>query len=76
VEFGVGHVYEIADFVRAVRDGRPAPVPGADGRHLMAVLEAAYASARDGGEVPVADGPPSYASEALAGSLLYQRLPA
>ena len=76
MEFGLGHLYEIADFVRAVREGRPAPVPGADGRHLMAVLKAAYASSRDGGEVAVPDGPPSYACDELAGSLLYQRLPA
>ena len=45
--FGLGHIYEIADFVEAVRAGQPPPVPGADGRHLMAVLAAAYVSARD-----------------------------
>jgi UDP-N-acetyl-2-amino-2-deoxyglucuronate dehydrogenase len=47
VVFGAGHVHEIVDFVRAVRRGDPPPVPGADGRHLTAVIEAAYASAGD-----------------------------
>jgi UDP-N-acetyl-2-amino-2-deoxyglucuronate dehydrogenase len=49
--FGVGHIYEIAAFVRSVRDGGEPPVPAADGAHLMAVLTAAYASARDDREV-------------------------
>jgi predicted dehydrogenase len=62
VVFGVGHTYEVVDFVRAVRTGRQPPVPGVDGRHLLAVLEAAYTSAREGREVPVAQGRPAYAA--------------
>ncbi len=53
VVFGAGHVHEVIDFVRAIRRGKPAPIPGEDGRHLMAVLEAAYKSAREGGEVQI-----------------------
>jgi UDP-N-acetyl-2-amino-2-deoxyglucuronate dehydrogenase len=53
VVFGAGHVHEVIDFVGAIRRGKPAPIPGEDGRHLMAVLEAAYKSASDGGEVKV-----------------------
>ncbi len=45
--FGHGHIHEIADFVRAARGTGPVPVPGADARHLMAVLTAAYESAAD-----------------------------
>jgi UDP-N-acetyl-2-amino-2-deoxyglucuronate dehydrogenase len=51
--FGVGHVHEVRDFVSAVRRSASAPVPGADGRHLMAVLDAAYASAREGRAIAV-----------------------
>jgi predicted dehydrogenase len=53
VVFGPGHAYEIVDFVTAVRRGGPPPVPGADGRHLTAVLSAAYASAHDEKEVEI-----------------------
>lgn len=60
IEFGTGHVHEVMDFVRAVRAGRRPPVPAADARHLMAVVEAAYASARECREVHVDDGPPAY----------------
>jgi UDP-N-acetyl-2-amino-2-deoxyglucuronate dehydrogenase len=60
VVFGHGHVHEVIDFVRAVRRGAPAPVPGEDGRHLMAVIDAAYRSAREGGEVAVDDGRDAY----------------
>ena len=56
VVFGEGHVHQVVDFVRAARRGAPAPVPGEDGRHLMAVLEAAYSSAREGGEVEIEAG--------------------
>jgi predicted dehydrogenase len=49
--FGVGHVYEIEDFVRSLREGTEPPVPAIDGAHLMAVLTAAYTSARDDREV-------------------------
>jgi predicted dehydrogenase len=56
----MGHVYEIAEFVRSIRAGAPPPVPGVDGAHLMAVLAAAYASAESDTEVPVPEGPPAY----------------
>jgi UDP-N-acetyl-2-amino-2-deoxyglucuronate dehydrogenase len=62
VVFGVGHTYEVMDFVRAVRTGRQPPVPGVDGRHLMAVLDAAYTSAREGREVAVEERRPAYAA--------------
>jgi len=58
--FGVGHIHEIADFVRSIRRGDPPPVPGADGRHLMAVLSAAYASCNDDREVQVREHLPVY----------------
>ena len=51
--FGIGHVYEIAQFVRSIREGTAPPVPAVDGAHLMAVLAAAYASAEDDREVEV-----------------------
>jgi UDP-N-acetyl-2-amino-2-deoxyglucuronate dehydrogenase len=55
IVFGLGHVYEVMDFVRAVRRGASAPVPGMDGRHLMAVLAAAYASASEQREVAITE---------------------
>jgi predicted dehydrogenase len=60
VIFGLGHVYEIIDFVTAVRRGGPPPVPGADGRHLMAVLYAAYTSARYAKEVHLSEDAAAY----------------
>ncbi len=51
--FGLGHVYEIAEFVRSIRERAQPPVPGVDGAHLMAVLAAAYTSARDDREAEV-----------------------
>jgi UDP-N-acetyl-2-amino-2-deoxyglucuronate dehydrogenase len=53
VIFGLGHAHELIDFVTAVRRGGRPPVPGVDGRHLMAVLSGAYTSARDEKEVPI-----------------------
>jgi predicted dehydrogenase len=58
--FGLGHVYEVMDFVRAVRRGAPAPVPGMDGRHLMAVLAAAYTSANERREVAITEPHDAY----------------
>ncbi|MGH7861961.1 MAG: Gfo/Idh/MocA family protein [Candidatus Dormibacteraceae bacterium] len=52
--FGAGHVHQVVDFVRAIRRGADAPVPGLDGRHLIAVLMAADDSARTGRRVQVA----------------------
>ena len=51
--FGLGHIYEIAEFVRSIREGTAPPVPAVDGAHLMAVLSAAYSSAREDRELPV-----------------------
>jgi predicted dehydrogenase len=70
IEFGLGHVYEVLDFVRAVRRGDDAPVPAIDGRHLMAVIESAYRSAVEGEEVEVGDIRAGYANPAPQGSFL------
>jgi hypothetical protein len=70
VIFGLGHVYEVVDFVTAVRRGEPPPVPGADGRHLMAVLSAAYTSARNHEEVAIHEHLPAYADPAHDGGRL------
>jgi two-component system, NtrC family, response regulator HydG len=71
VIFGVGHIYEVADFVRAVREGREPPVPGTDGRHLMAVLDAAYASARGSEESSIPEACSGYGRGGDTNSLLY-----
>lgn len=71
VIFGAGHIHEVADFVRAVRAGAPAPVPGEDGTHLMAVVEAAYRSAESGRDVDVAPADGAYALSGDPRSLLY-----
>ncbi len=69
--FGLGHVHEIIDFVTAVRRRAPPPVPGTDGRHLMAVLAAAYASASEDREVQIDEQLPAYSNvSSEAGSLL------
>jgi predicted dehydrogenase len=60
VIFGLGHIFEIIDFLTAVRSGGPPPVPGVDGRHLIAVLSAAYASARSEQEVILEEHLPAY----------------
>jgi predicted dehydrogenase len=60
VIFGLGHAYEIIDFVTSVRRGWSTPVPGSDGRHLMAVLSAAYHSAEEGKEVAIEDHHAAY----------------
>ena len=62
IEFGFGHVYEVLDFIRAVREGEDPPVPAADGRHLMAVIESAYRSAEVGGMVEVGETGSAYAT--------------
>jgi predicted dehydrogenase len=63
IVFGPGHMYEVIDFVRAVRRGSPAPVAGVDGRHLMAVVAAAYESARTGSSVSVVEPNKAYSVE-------------
>jgi UDP-N-acetyl-2-amino-2-deoxyglucuronate dehydrogenase len=70
IVFGSGHVYEVMDFVRTVSSGGTAPVPGSDGRHLMAVIEAAYRSARDGEAVLVDEPTSAYSAAAPPNSLL------
>jgi predicted dehydrogenase len=68
--FGTGHVYEVMDFVRSVRDGGEPPIPGADGRHLMAVVHAAYRSAEAGEATQVDEPTDAYAAPTPAGTLL------
>jgi predicted dehydrogenase len=75
IEFGYGHVYEVLDFIRTVRAGDEPPVPAADGRHLMAVIESAYRSAEEGGMVEVADGGTAYTSPPPHISLLSAQEP-
>jgi predicted dehydrogenase len=70
IVFGSGHVYEVMDFVRTVRDGGTAPIPGTDGRHLMAVIDAAYRSAAEGGAVDVQEPTSAYTEAAPPNSLL------
>jgi predicted dehydrogenase len=60
IEFGLGHVYEVLDFIRSVRAGEGPPVPASDGRHLMSVIESAYRSAEGGGRVEVTDSGNAY----------------
>jgi UDP-N-acetyl-2-amino-2-deoxyglucuronate dehydrogenase len=43
-----GHTRILADFVAAIRDGRPPMVPGEEGRRALAVVLAVYESARTG----------------------------
>lgn len=68
--FGAGHVYEVMDFVRTVRDGASAPIPGTDGRHLMAVIDAAYRSAAGGQAIAVHEPTTAYTKAAPPNSLL------
>jgi hypothetical protein len=68
--FGLGHVYEVIDFVHAIRTGTEAPVPARDGRHLMAVIEAAYKSAAEGDEVEIDEKAVGYTQAPPEGSLL------
>jgi len=64
--FGLGHVYEIAAFVRSIQEGTAPPVPAVDGAHLMAVLSAAYASAQEDRELPVLDFGDAYAASSAS----------
>ena len=43
-----GHRRQLADFVGAIRDGRPPRVDGREGRKAVALIEAAYESQRTG----------------------------
>jgi len=42
---------QIADFVSAIREGRPPVIDGRDGRRAVALIAAIYESARTGREV-------------------------
>src|SRR5207249_8757734 len=42
------HALQIADFLRAVREGRPPLVTGADGRAVVELFTAVYRSSREG----------------------------
>lgn len=68
--FGLGHVYEVIDFIHAIRTGTEAPIPARDGRHLMAVIEAAYKSAAEGDEVELSKSAVGYTQPSPPGSLL------
>ena len=68
--FGLGHVYEVIDFIHAIRTGTEAPIPARDGRHLMAVIEAAYKSAAEGDEVELSEKAVGYTQPSSPGSLL------
>ena len=70
IVFGLGHVHEVVDFLRAIRRGDPPPIPGIDGRHLTAVFEAAYASAREGKEIEIDEPFAAYANTRCDASLL------
>ena len=47
---------EIRLWLEAARDGRPVPVPGEDGRRVIAVIEAARRSSAEGRTVELPDG--------------------
>jgi predicted dehydrogenase len=70
IVFGLGHLYEVMDFVRTVRAGGTAPIPGTEGRHLMAVIEAAYRSAADEKAVDIDEPTAAYRLPAPENSLL------
>jgi predicted dehydrogenase len=70
IVFGSGHVYEVMDFVRTVRRGGLAPIPGTDGRHLIAVIDAAYRSASAGKAMDVSEPTSAYTVAPPADSLL------
>ena len=42
------HRLQIADFLAAIRDGRPPLVPGAEGRKAVALFEAVYRAQQTG----------------------------
>jgi predicted dehydrogenase len=52
-----GHLRIVGDFVDAIRQGRPPMVPGEEGRRSLAVVLAAYESARTGRPVIVKTPP-------------------
>ncbi|RLE27510.1 hypothetical protein DRJ54_07680 [Candidatus Acetothermia bacterium] len=50
------HRRQIEDFVQAVRDDRDPAVTGEDARETLRLVLAAYASVREGREIPLAEG--------------------
>jgi UDP-N-acetyl-2-amino-2-deoxyglucuronate dehydrogenase len=47
------HVLQFADFLGAIREGRPPLVTGEDGRAVVELFTAIYRSSREGKPVPV-----------------------
>jgi predicted dehydrogenase len=47
------HALQMADFLRAIREGRPPLVTGEDGRAVVELFTAIYQSSREGRPVPV-----------------------
>ena len=50
-----GHRAQLADFLRAIDEGRPAAVDGREGRKSVAIIRAIYESTREGREVRLPD---------------------
>ena len=48
------HEAEIFDFIEAVRDDKPVPVPGEEALSVTKILDAIYKSSEEGREVPIA----------------------
>lgn len=57
--YGTGHAAQVADFVDAVRDGRPPFVPAAQARHTVEIVLAIYRAHRAGQwvDLPGRDAP-------------------
>ena len=53
LNFGLGHVLQIRDFVTRIQSGQEPSVTAEDGRHATAVMQAIYESARTGRFVQV-----------------------
>jgi predicted dehydrogenase len=51
----VGHARQLADFVQAIREGRPPAVDGREGRKAVALIQALYESAASGRTIEVKD---------------------
>jgi predicted dehydrogenase len=51
--FNQGYPHELQHFIECVREDKPPLVTGEDGRAVLEMIYAAYASARSGAKVPV-----------------------
>ena len=51
----IGHVRQYADFLEAIRTGRPPAVTGIDGRNAVEIVTAAYEASRTRGSVALED---------------------